>query len=56
MSTENGVGAFDSIRSFLEAETLTHFLSEHHHDLGVLRKGKSTIADALTVGLRKHAP
>lgn len=39
--------AFAPIRSFLEGETLNHFISEHHQPLGVLRKGSSTIADAM---------
>lgn len=37
---------FAAIREFLAKETLSHFVSEHHHQLGVLRKGTSTIADA----------
>mmetsp|Transcript_12252 Transcript_12252/g.29870 ORF Transcript_12252/g.29870 Transcript_12252/m.29870 type:complete len:380 (-) Transcript_12252:561-1700(-) len=38
---------FDSIREFLGKETLSHFVSEHHHDLAVLRKGKHTVGDAM---------
>jgi hypothetical protein len=41
---------FDEVRKFLESETLAHFISEHHHDLEVLRKGKDTIGDAMKVG------
>ncbi|KAJ9518243.1 hypothetical protein QJQ45_010149 [Haematococcus lacustris] len=38
--------AFSKIRNFLTEETLNHFISEHHQELEVLRKGTSTVGDA----------
>jgi hypothetical protein len=47
-------GPFAAIRKFLEEETLTHFISEHHHQLDTLRKGTSTIGDAMKVSMRAY--
>ncbi len=41
------------IQTFLEGETLSHFISEHHQPLGVLRKGTDTISDAMKVRARQ---
>jgi hypothetical protein len=51
MSAEDGnaSAALAAIRTYLEAHTLAEFIGENHHQLDTLRKGKSTISDAMAV-------